>query len=405
MKAVILAAGKGTRMRPLSEKTPKPLLPVGNKPLIRHSVDRLLEKKKIEEVIVVGGYRFEQLEEEFKDEQDVRLVVQREQRGTAHAALQAKDFVDEESLILNGDDLYGDFSPVMKDVPSLLVSEVDDPENYGVVKAKDGNAKTLTEKPENPEGSLVNTGCFSVKQDFFDILEEVETSTRGELEITDALEYYIEERNMVVQKTELWQPCSYPWQLLKANKILLDEVKRDLNGRIHPSATVEGEVLVEEGAEIKEHTVLKGPAIVKQGAEIGPGSLLRPYSVVHEDVELRNSELKNSILMEQVKIPHFSYVGDSYLCKNVNLGAGTKTANLRHDGEDILVEINGELLSSGMEKIGAFIGQEAKIGVNCSIKPGRSIGSGAVIDAAEKIDRTVPQNGIMKDGEIVEDRD
>ncbi|PSH00248.1 MAG: hypothetical protein BRC28_00410 [Nanohaloarchaea archaeon SW_4_43_9] len=201
MKAVILAAGKGTRMKPLTEDTPKPLLPVAGKPIIQHSID--LIDSHVNEIIVVAGYRIEQFQEYFSAT-DIKVVEQEEALGTADAALQAREFIEESAVIMNGDDIYGEsIQKVIEGGNSVLAAEADKPSNYGVYNESDGEINDLVEKPDNPPSSLVNTGCFSVGVDFFDLLEGVEKSKRGEYEITDALKQYIRETTRQMASLQL----------------------------------------------------------------------------------------------------------------------------------------------------------------------------------------------------------
>jgi bifunctional UDP-N-acetylglucosamine pyrophosphorylase/glucosamine-1-phosphate N-acetyltransferase len=398
MKAVVLAAGEGSRMRPLTADTPKPMLPVAGKPIVRHTVDKLLDE--VDEVILVAGYLSGQIEEEFEEEEKVEIVIQKDQRGTAHAALQAKDMVEGKTAIVNGDDIYSERALKALDKNAALVgSEVDHPGKFGVLKTSDGEVEETVEKPEKPPSNVVNTGFYVVDEKFFELLEDVEESSRGEMEITDAIEKY--ETPLELVKDPGWQPCSYPWQLIQANRQLLEACERRVEGEIHSSATIEGEVVVEEGAEIGPNAVIEGPAMVLSGAEVGPGSYIRPGTVLHAGAEVSNSEIKNSVLRDGTSVPHFSYVGDSYLGRDVNFGAGAKTANLRHDSASVRMEVKEQLVETGLRKLGAVIGSEAKIGVNASIKPGRKIGFSAKIDAQEKVEQNVPDGKTLKDGEIV----
>ncbi|MFB6200224.1 MAG: sugar phosphate nucleotidyltransferase [Candidatus Nanohaloarchaea archaeon] len=251
MKAVILAAGKGTRMRPLTEDTPKPLLKVAGKPIIRHNIE--LIREEADEVIIVAGYKLKQFKNYFSGEEDVKIVEQEEALGTAHAALQAKEFIDRKAVIMNGDDIYGEKALKAANHDSaVLYRKVDDPRKYGVFETEDGKAIDIEEKPEKPPSDRANIGFYVVKKRFFDLLEEVEKSERGEYEITDALAEYLSETDVKLEKAERWLPCSYPWQLLEANKELLKEVERKIDGDVAESANVKGNVVIEEGAEIRE---------------------------------------------------------------------------------------------------------------------------------------------------------
>jgi UDP-N-acetylglucosamine diphosphorylase/glucosamine-1-phosphate N-acetyltransferase len=397
MKAVILAAGKGTRMKPLTEDTPKPLLPVAGKPVIQHNIDIL--EQKVDEIIVVAGYRIEQFQEYFSDT-DVKIVEQNEPLGTADAALQAREFIEDSAVILNGDDIYGEKLPqIIENSNTVLAAEAEKPENYGVYDENNGEIHDLVEKPDNPPSNLVNTGCFSVGKRFFDLLEQVGESERGEHEITDALKEYIGNKTVEVVEADQWIPCSYPWQLINANEELL-QVERDIRSETPESTTIRGKVRIEENVEIDENCIIEGPAIIKTGCEIGPNSHIREGTVLEENVEVGNSEIKNSVIRKDSAIPHFSYIGDSYIGKNVNIGAGTKTANLRGDHEKVEMLVKGEMYDTGREKMGAVIGSKARIGVNNSIKPGRKIGYQSVTDSGEKVERNIPSGKTLKNGDI-----
>lgn len=397
MKAVILAAGKGTRMMPLTEKTPKPLLQVAGKPIIQHNIDIL--KPEVEEIIIVAGYRLEQFQQRYSESEKVKIVEQPEPEGTADAALKARPYV-EDAVILNGDDIYGQKLLELLDRDrAILAAETEEPEKYGVLKTKKGKVTGISEKPEDPDSNLVNTGCFKVDESFFELLEKVERSERGEYEITDALEEYIDGTEVV--KTDRWLPCSYPWQLLEAQKELLQDIRKEINGDVHSDAEIKGEVVIEEGAKVKNNTTIEGPTIIQENSEIGPYAHIRPFTVIGREAHVGRSEVKNSVIGESSKIPHFNYIGDSYIGEQVNIGAGTKTANKRGDGKTVKVEVKQELHDTGLEKFGAVIADEAKIGMNCSIKPGRKIGSEAVTDSHEKIERNLEKGEILKDGKIL----
>lgn len=398
MKAVILAAGKGTRMQPLTETKAKPLLEVAGKPIIEHNIDLLREN--VEEIVVVAGYKIEHFQERYSDEDKIRIVEQEEALGTADAALQARSYIENEAVILNGDDIYGEqLGELIKQDKAVLAAEVDTPEDYGVFQVKEGEVTGIEEKPEEPASNLVNTGCFKVQSDFFQLLEQVDKSERGEYEITDALNEYLEGAEVV--EAERWLPCSYLWQLIDANEELISEIEERRGGDIHESAKIHGKVKIEEGAEIRENTVIEGPTVIKSGCEVGPSAYIRQGTVLENDVHIGNSEVKNSVIGEGSNVPHFNYIGESYLAKNVNVGAGTKTANSRGDGKNIRMEVTGELKDSGRKKLGAVIGANAKIGMNCSIKTGRKIGANAATDSHEKISSNIGNGEVLKDGEIV----
>lgn len=404
MKAVILAAGKGTRMRPLTQDTPKPLLPVAGKPIIQHNIDLL--EDEVDEILVVAGYKIEQFRDYFSDNENVRIIEQEKAKGTANAALQAQEHIEEKTIVLNGDDIYGrEVEQATKHDSAILAAQSPTPEKYGVIDIENGKVAGIQEKPDNPASNFVNTGFYVVEPEFFELLQKVEKSERGEYEITDALEEYINNHEIETIETGRWLPCSYPWQLVDANEVLMKDTEREIQGDVADSATVKHNVVVEEGAVIHENSVLEGPAIVKEGCEIGPNAYIRAGTVLEENVKVGNSEVKNSVVGKGSHVPHFNYVGDSYIAKEVNLGAGAKTANLRNDSKVVEMMVKDELMETDRKKMGAIIGSEASIGVNTVIKPGRKVGYRSSTDAQEKISEDLPDSMVLKDGEKYENRD
>lgn len=400
MKAVILAAGEGSRMMPLTEDTPKPLLPVAGKPIIQHNIDVLYDR--VDEIIVVVNYKKRMFEDLYADDEKIRLIEQEEALGTADAALRAREFTDEKTVILNGDDVYGrEILSAMEFGSAVLAKEVEKPENYGVFEVEDGKATSVNEKPENPLNSLVNTGCYVVRDRFFEMLESVEESERGELEITDALNEYLNHVRVELIEADRWLPCSYPWQLVTANQEIIGDTERSINGEVDDSARIIGDVRIEDGAVIRENTTVEGPAIIESGCKVGPGAYIRSGSYLETGAEVGKSEVKNSVIRKNSTAPHFNYIGDSYIGQGVNLGAGAKTANLRNDSEGVKMSVKDNLMHTGREKLGAVVAAKAKIGLNCSIKPGRKIGYKAVTDSHEKIDRDVPSEAVFKNSQIV----
>lgn len=385
VKAVVLCAGRGTRMTPLTDDTPKPLLPVAGKPIVEHNIELLREL--VDEIVIVSGYRREQFYARYGDDEDIAVVEQTEPKGTAHAALQARGEVEDDFLILNGDDIYGEgLQRMLEHDRAVLASRVENPTEYGVFQTDSSRVTGVVEKPEEPPSEMANTGCYRAESDFFDLLEDVGVSERGELEITDALQSYIDGNDVELVEAERWLPCSYPWQLIEANEALLKNIERRVEGEVHDSATVEGSVVVEDGAEVGSNALVKGPAVVKPGAQIGHGSKVRSGTVLMEDSKIGfSSEAENTVLRREAKLPRHTYAGDSYIGRGANFGAGAMASNLRHDEDSVGNEVNGDLMDSGRRKLGAVVGSDAKIGVNASIQPGRKVGRKAAIRPGEVV--------------------
>lgn len=406
MDLVILAAGRGTRMQPLTDATPKPLLPVAGKPILQHTIDTL--QHTVENVYIVAGYQKKQFATYCANNGiDATIIEQEDALGTGHAALQAAEHVTGDVLIVNGDDIYGEALTQLAEYETgVLAAEAENPENYGVLRTENGAVQEIIEKPETPPSTLVNTGCYKVQADFFPLLKNLEKSPRGEYEITDAITTYLQQRTVNLVETDQWLPCSYPWQLITANETLLHtREKQEIKGTVHDTAVIDGPVTVEENAVIHAHTVVEGPAIIKAGARVKPFSHIRPGTVIHENATVKHSEVKNSVIGPGSNVPHFNYVGDSYIGENVNLGAGTITANTRNDDQPVHMMVKDELKETGRRKLGAVIAADTKTGVNCSINPGRTIGANTVIDSHEKIVENIPSHVVWKNGEQYADRD
>ena len=393
MDAVILAAGEGTRMRPLTETVPKPMLPVADRPLCAHTADAAVEAGASELIFVVG-YEADAVREYFDDSYrgvPVSFAVQREQRGTADAVRAARDHLDSSFLVLNGDNLYdpGSITALVDSAPAIAAIEVEDPRNYGVLSTTpSGDQVTdIVEKPENPSSNLANAGAYAFPEAALGWLD-VDESDRGEYEITDVLSRVIAEESVTPIVLSRWLDVGRPWELLAANEWKIGELDRRIDGEVRGDAELNGSVVVEDGATVEPGVVIEGPAIVRSGADVGPNAYIRGATLIEEDCHVGHGvEIKNSVLMSGTAVPHLSYVGDSLLGPDVNFGAGTQVANLRHDGEDVRQTVKGDRISTGRRKYGVVVGPGAKTGINTSLSPGVVLSAGARTDSGESVDR------------------
>ncbi|MFP4633258.1 MAG: bifunctional sugar-1-phosphate nucleotidylyltransferase/acetyltransferase [Halobacteriales archaeon] len=394
MKALVLAAGRGTRMSPLTRTRPKPLLPVGDSTLLERCLDAAAPY--VDGYVVVVGYRGDDVRRAVGDEHrglPVTYVEQEERMGTGDAVLRAEREVGDRFLVFNGD-LYFDAGAVEDVVRSrsnvVSVVEVDRPEEYGVVAVDGGTAAEIVEKPDEPPSNLANAGVYAFTSEVFDRLRDVEPSARGEIEVTDAIAAMIDGgvEFDVVEIDGSWKDVGYPWDLLSANRAWLDDVERRVEGDVADSAVVDGDVVVEEGAVVREGSVVEGPAYLAEDVDVGPNAYVRGGSVLLDGARVGHAvEVKASLLLEGATAAHLSYVGDSVLAEDVNLGAGTVTANLRHDGREVVAHVNGEEVGTGMRKLGAVLGARAKTGVNTSLDAGVRLGPGETTAPGEAVTR------------------
>lgn len=393
MQTVILAAGQGTRMRPLTETVPKPMLPVSDRPLCAHTADGAVEAGATELVFVVG-YEADAVRAYFGDEYrgvPVSFAIQEEQLGTAHAVRAARSHLDSEFAVLNGDNIYDEESitRLFEASPAIAAIEVEDPSNYGVLsRSRTGRHVTeIVEKPSDPPSTLANAGGYTFPEEALSWLD-VEQSERGEYEITDVVARVIDSYDVTPVTLDRWLDVGRPWELLAANEWKLGNLERRIDGKVHGDADLRGAVVVESGATVEPGVVIEGPALIKAGADVGPNAYIRGATLLGEDCHIGHSvEVKNSVVMEGANVPHLSYVGDSLLGPEVNLGAGTQIANLRHDDQPVEQTVKGERVSTGRRKYGTVAGPGAKTGINTSIAPGVVLSAGATTDPGEYVDR------------------
>jgi UDP-N-acetylglucosamine diphosphorylase/glucosamine-1-phosphate N-acetyltransferase len=392
-KAALFAAGESTRMLPLSAYRPKHLLPVAGKPMIFHTLEALRDAG-ITDVLIIHGYHAEDLQEAVDAQEwgtlTVHYALQKERKGTAHAAGHAREFAgDDDILLMNGDVLVGPnaFSDLIREHENssaeltLSVYPIDDPSPYGVVAVKEGMAVELIEKPTSDQlvSNLVNAGIYASGRKLFDAIEKTSLSERGEYEITDSVRMIIAEGKAASYTiSSWWIDIGKPWDLLDANRMVLEEEERRISGTVEESAVVKGKVIIETGATVRSGAYVEGPVYVGQDAVIGPNCFVRPHSCLLGGVKVGNAcEVKNSIIMEGSSIGHLSYVGDSIIGQNVNFGAGTITANLRHDNKAVNVTVKDHRVSSGRRKLGAIIGDNVKTGIGTLLSTGVVLHQGA----------------------------
>ncbi|MEM4864995.1 MAG: nucleotidyl transferase, partial [Acidilobaceae archaeon] len=242
----------------------------------------------------------------------------------------------------------------------------------------------ITEKPQNITGpSLVFAGILKISYEHLSFFKNLKPSPRGEFEATDALNdlsKQYEVKTFPIPKGS-WIDIGRPWDFLKANIIALSEIKGQvIKGDVSERAELSGPIVVESNSSIKPYTVVEGPAYIGRGAVIGPLAHVRGNTVVCEESFVGPfSQVKSSVLLERARLPHMNYVGDSVIGEHVNLGAGSKIANLRFNEQTVEMTVKGVRVKTGLKKLGSVIGGYAKIGINVSIMPGVKIGSYAVV--------------------------
>ena len=400
VKVVLLAAGKGERLWPLTTTRPKPALPVLGKPLLLWHLEALVEAG-ISEAVIVVHYMADEIKRlvssyGFK----ARFVFQNKPLGTGDAVKHAIEEEHADRTIIVYSDIFMEKDllkqTLRKSLSRNLIAgaRVNDVRRFGVMEVENGVLKEIKEKPQTEKPGLVFAGILSVdSQELCKALGETGLSPRGEYELTDTI-------NKIARKLEIevvevpgkyWADVGTPWEYLKLNKDLL--VRECEKRGLEPNDCI----LLGKNVTIREPVALEPPLYIGDNVTVGPFVNLRGPTIVCGNSKIGfSSQVKESVILEGAKIPHLNYVGDSVIGEHSNLGAGTITANLRHDEKPVRTMVKGELVSTALRKFGTVIGGYAKTGVNTSILPGVKIGAGAWIGAGCIVDRDVPDYAILR---------
>ena len=377
-QAVILAAGKGTRIEPLTLTKPKPLLKICNRTILEHNLDQL--NGLVKEVILVIGYKGEMIRKLISSEYKglkIKYVWQKNALGTGDAAKKVALLLKNKFLLLYGDDLYyrEDIKKCLKKFPCILLKKIEEPSAFGQVLIKRNIVKELKEKPKKNVSNLVNTGVYFLDKNIFHF--KIKKSSRSEYEFTDFIKEFIKKERLYFSLAENWIPLPYVWNLLDANQFLMEKMKKKVLGKIEKGCQIKGRIVVEKGTIIKKGTYIEGPVYIGKNCQIGPNCYLRKYTDVGDSCHIGQAvEIKNCLIGEGTNIAHLSYVADSIIGDDCNFGAGTITANLRHDYDNVKTIVKGQLIDTKRRKFGTVFGDNVKTGVGTLIYPGRKIWPG-----------------------------
>ncbi len=390
MKAVILAAGDGLRLRPLTETRPKPMLVAGGKPIILHLLSEA-RKAGVTEAVVVVRHMKERLVECLESAETglkLTFVEQGKENGTGTALLCAEKHVSDTFLVLAGD-IVTEASAMRSVIDAheggitVGLKKVANPHLYGVAELSNGRISMFEEKGAHPKSDLANLSIYCMEPTVFSELRSTPKSERGEYEVVNLL---VGAKGVVVDG--FWRDIAYPWDLLDANEHLLTAMEAR-SGQAENS-TINGKVVMEEGARII-NSFVEGCAYVGAGTVIGPNAYLKGFNSIGRNCSIGpGTTVKNSILHDGVNAKHLTYIGDSVIGEGVNFGAGTQIANFRFDADNVNVLTGKGWVNSGRKKLGAFVGDNTKFGVLSCTMPGKLIGANCEIHSGVVVNRNVP---------------
>jgi glucose-1-phosphate thymidylyltransferase len=344
MKGLILAGGAGTRLRPITHTSAKQLVPIANKPIIFYVVEQM-EAAGIKDIGIVVGDGGPEIENALGDGSrhgvTITYIPQAEPLGLAHCVLIARDFLgDDDFAVYLGDNMLQQDLKTIVDrfeakrtrqlelhepeaappVAQILLAHVDDPRQFGVAELdQHGRVTRLVEKPAKPPSDLALAGVYLFDTTVHDAVRSIAPSARGELEITDAIQWLIDHGYTVEQEIleGWWIDTGKKDPLLHCNRLVLDTIDARIDGVLDDESRVEGRVVVEAGARL-ERTVVRGPAIIGAGSVL-VDTYVGPYTSIGADCELRDAEIEHSVVFERSRIVGVHRIQDSLLGREVEV--------------------------------------------------------------------------------------
>ncbi len=401
MKAVILAAGEGLRCQPLTLTRSKVMLFVANKPILEHIITALASCG-INEIIMVVGYKKERIMDYFQNGVElgvnITYVEQKGQLGTAHAIKQTAPYLDDEFIVLNGDNIVE--SETISDIlekrsgdAAVLTVTREHTRGYGVVVSGNHHVLRVVEKPTEDLSHNVNTGIYIFKPDVFDYIETTPISDTGEYAITDTLQAMIDAGKTIsiVQSKSTWIDAVHSWDLLRANAYLLERCEKSvMDGTVEEGAVIKGNVIIGANTIIRSGSYIIGPAVIGKNCEIGPNAVILPSTTIGNNSTVESSvQVKNSIIMHDARIGAFSYISNSIIGAHNTIGSHFITQT----GENLLIEIKGILHNA--DKLGTVIGDGNDIQHRVLTEPGKMVSTGCSVASGVIISKDLPSDSTV----------
>jgi len=340
VKGLILAGGAGTRLRPITHTSAKQLVPVANKPILFYGIEEMA-RADITDIAIIVGDTADEIREAVGDGSRFGVqgtyIPQAAPLGLAHCVLIAREFLaDDDFVMYLGDNMLqqgvGDFverfekgraaaagedSPVP--VAQILLARVDDPRQFGVAEIDGGHVVRLVEKPTDPPSDLALVGVYLFGPTIHEAVRAIEPSGRGELEITDAIQWLIDQGHRIHHDVldGWWIDTGKKDDLLHSNRLILETLESRIEGSVDDASTIEGRVVVESGAEIVGSRV-RGPAIIGERTKV-VNSFVGPFTSISRDCEVVDSELDHSVVLEESRILGIAGIADSLVGKQVEV--------------------------------------------------------------------------------------
>ena len=350
MKALILAGGAGTRLRPITHTRAKQLVPVANKPILFYGIEAMVAAGITDIGVIVGDTRAEvmaALGDGSRFGAEITFIPQDAPLGLAHCVLIARDFLGDDDFVMYlGDNLMEqdlasfvaafEANRGVTDAPAaqILLKRVPDPHRFGIATLDEaGHVVHLVEKPEDPPSDLALVGVYLFTKRVHDAVDAIEPSPRGELEITDAIQWLIDEGERVRCEllTGWWIDTGKLTPLLEANRLLLEKIERDIAGSVDEDSLIDGRVIIAEGAVIRNSTI-RGPVAIGADTEV-TNSFIGPFSAVGNRCVVTHSEIEHSVIMDGSSVIDIARLEDSLI--------GSDALVLAHEAAPTRVAVDG----------------------------------------------------------------
>ncbi|HEV2058526.1 MAG TPA: glucose-1-phosphate thymidylyltransferase [Solirubrobacteraceae bacterium] len=336
MKGLILSGGKGTRLRPITHTSAKQLVPVANKPVLFYGIEAMAAAGIVDVGIIIAPETGAEIRGAAGDGSQfgvaISYIEQDEPLGLAHASLTAEEYLEGEPFVMYlGDNLLQGGITELVDAfrasgpdALILLTPVDDPQNYGVAELDGDRVVRLVEKPAQPATDLALVGVYMFTAGIHDAARAIEPSDRGELEITDAIQFLVDAGRRVEPHIVRgwWKDTGRLEDMLEANRLVLDRIEPRVEGELL-DAQCDGRVVVEPGARLQRTTV-RGPAIIGAGARI-TDAYIGPYTSIGEGCVISDAEVEHSILLEGSQVTNLEgRMESSLLGRNVKIARGVR---------------------------------------------------------------------------------
>ncbi len=355
MKGLIAAGGKGTRLRPITTTQNKHEIPLANKSMIELAVDKLVSAGITDIVISIneGDTHFPTILGDGVDKGAKLTYVEQKggALGVAHVLKNARPYLEGDDILfyLGDNIILGDVKEFVNTFYKqqlnclLALSQVKDPQRFGVPIIEDGRIVKVLEKPENPPSPFAVAGIYLYDQNIFDVVDTLETSARGEYEISDAHTSLIDQGLKVgyAEITGWWKDTGKPGDLLEGNGLLLSQLKSQVDGVVDDSVGMQGIVVIEEGAKITGRSFIRGPVIIGKNTVI-TDAYIGPYSSIGSHCFIQDVEIEHSLIMNNVTIEVQSRIVDAILGHGVTIKSKEETFPKGHQlvvGDNSYIEL------------------------------------------------------------------